>query len=536
VLQTIAPTTPATVAGPPVTFGAFIDGGCDAAALSWSSSDGQSGTGAQFNWTPPSTQCTPTTVSITATATWGRGAPVTSTSVESVMLTPWGRAETPNFTTPVTQLGGTTRIWSPTDSQHACAATMTFPGTELIWDPIAPSQSLVTPLDGGLLVVASECFSEQLIATARRRVVGQSILSDAGTITVDVQANVPPLGASAAFTLVADAGPGLVTGELGLTASCLPQRTTSAVVSVFDGTTLVNSDTFDASGPFTLTVPGGCAGGTRLVVAKLFEDGGFTGAQTQQSVELLDVPVAVGAQSVSQIVASCGEGVHTRVSLAPVDGTCMATETSWKIISGAPVVTISGTGTTFDLQTSSLDFSSAGTQFVVEWGVDAGGSKQVTERRTIDVGVEPFIEVSAHSTPALRREEAALEFDVSLRNTTSCAVDGLSVRIPLSGATPVLESVLVDGVKTSARLDASILVLDGVSVPGDGVVHVRLAARPRMLGTPAAAPVASLNGLIVSMDAPTSTPTGCGCTAAPASAWLIVAGLLVLTRRRRRAE
>jgi MYXO-CTERM domain-containing protein len=216
----------------------------------------------------------------------------------------------------------------------------------------------------------------------------------------------------------------------------------------------------------------------------------------------------------------------------------MATETTWKVLSGPAVTVAEGRGTSLELQTLATDFSGAGGQFVIEWGVDGGGSKQITDRRTIDVGVDPFVQLSVSSSPALHREESTMEFDVTLRNTTSCAVEGLSLSVPLSGASPVLDSVLFDGAKAAAHLEGTTLVLDGVRLSGDGTSHVRLAARAQMLASPSADPTASLNGFVISMRAPEIAPTasGCGCSTTPPGFWFVAAGLLVLARRRRRAE
>lgn len=538
-LQTNAPVVAPETGGAPVTFSAFIDGGCDSASLSWSTSDGQSGTGAQLTWTPPKTVCATTTTTITATATWSRGLPSTTTAQEVVTLAPWGLAEDPVFPAPASQLGGTTVLWRPIGTDHACAMTTGFPGTELVWEPILPGAATVTPLDGGLLVTAAECVGGQLTATARRRVVGGQLLSDAGTIVIDLQANVAPLDATTPFTLTAAGDAGVVFGELSVLATCQAQRALEAQVSVFGaGMTLITDGTFDASGPWSLPVPNGCAGGNFEIVARLFEDGGDTGASDRQTVMLSGTPVAVGAQSVSQLLARCGEGVRSTVSLLPVAGTCAATETSWRQVSGPPLSATSGVGPSFELQTERTDVSMAGERLVIEWSVDGGGGLVATETRTLDVSVDPFVLVSVRSSPVLRREESAYELELTLKNTTACAADGLTLEVPFSGATPVLDSVLVDGVRTAARLQDGALVLDGVGLPADGAVVIRLAARARLLATPSVDPVVSLHGLVVSMTAPDGmpVPSGCGCTSGTDVAGAISLALLVLARRRRRAE
>ncbi len=738
VLQTLGPSAPVYAGGPPVRVSAFLDGGCDLASLSWLSDDGQDSGVAQFDWRPPATVCNAAgaQVTLTATAAWAKRSPPTSTAAQQVTVLPWGTPEVPRFTQPATQVGGTSVTWTPVDSQHACVLSGGFPGTELLWGPIDAGAIPVTALDGGLRIEAPECFSGQVIASARRRVVGEQHgrISDAGLLVVNLTANVPALGAATPFgvTAAVDAGSvfgglsvsascldqrtvsaevsvldgtttvqsgvfavdggwslpvapgcvggrrdivarlledggftgatataqvslaanvpalgattpfmvtaaadaGLLWGGFAVSASCLDQRTLSAEVSVLDGTTTIQSDVFALDGgwsipvtlgcvgerrdivarlledggftgatataqviiaadvpalgattPFMVTaaadagilsggfavsascldqrtlsaevsvldgpttvatevfalgggwslpVPGGCAGGRRDIVARLLEDGGFTGAVASAQVELSVLPVAVGAQGVARTDARCGAGVQAAVSLSPVDGACQATETSWRVISGPALAAASGTGTTFALQSQATDFSTVGQQLVIEWTVDGGGSNLATERRTIDIGVQAFVEVSVRSSPALHLEESAIEFEVSLRNTTACAVQGLKVEVPLRGATPLPGAVLVDGVKATARIDGSTLVLEDLTLPADGRTVVRVGARARLLAIPGAEPIASLGGLLVSTSAPgASAPTGCGCSSTGS---MLAACLLVLARRRRREE
>ncbi len=538
-LQTLAPPSPPYAGGPPVSVSAVIDGGCDPATIAWTSSDGQFGSGAAFSWIPPAIVCAAAglPVSLTATASWGRGAPSTSSSVRQVTVQPWGVPEPPVFPGPAVQAGGTATVWVPLDGGHACDGTTGFPGTELVWDFVDGGGLPVQALDGGLLVGASSlCVPTRVVAVARRQVVGEQLgrLSDAGLLVVDVSPNIVPLDATTPLTVTAAMDAGVASGQLSVTTTCLPQRRLEAEVTVFDGTTPTASARFSTPGGWSLPVPGGCAGGTRDIVARLFEDGGATGAEARATVALDVIPVAVGAQSVGRLEVFCGVGARSTVSLLPVAGACQSAETSWRVVSGPSLNASGGTGSTFELQSTATDFSIVGQQLVLEWTVDAGGTNVATASRTIELDVRPFVEIDVQSSPVLRREEETFQLEVTLRNTTACAVDGLTLEVPVSGAVPMLGSVRVDGRPVPAHLEGSALVIEAVSLPADGRAVVRLDAYARLLSTPGAAPVASLHGLVVSTRAPAAvTPTGCGCTGAQAPSWLAFAGLLLLARRRR---
>jgi hypothetical protein len=297
----------------------------------------------------------------------------------------------------------------------------------------------------------------------------------------------------------------------------------------------VASARFATPGPFTLAVPGGCAGGMREVVARLFEDGGDTMAERRQPLPFGFAPVVLGELAPSELKAVCGAGASGRLSLQPVAGACSSFDARWQQLGGTALEQRAGQGE-IDVQSVARDLSPAGETLTFEWALDGGPGNVASGTRTVSVGVDPFVVVSTRTTPLIRQEESAFDVTVILRNTTSCAVDGLEVRVPLSAATPLAATLRVDGAPHEAIVDGEVLVATGISLPADGQVVLTLGARPRLLGSPSAAPEVSLRGLPVSTLAPaTSAASGCGCSSGHATLVLCIA-ILALVRRRRSAQ
>ncbi|MDP3155370.1 MAG: hypothetical protein Q8N23_22015 [Archangium sp.] len=535
-LQTNVNAQVAPAGGPAVTFNAFIDGGCDPASLSWSTATGQMGSGPAFTWTPPATECNSDggQRAITVTATWLSASPPT-TSVIDVSITPWGAPNAPVFSSPARQASGSQVDYRATDVEHVCSASGDFPGTILEWT-IDAGASQVLGFDGGLRVIAPECavVPGQVTASAVRRVWGDSTgrVSDAGTLVVDVDP-IAALDASTEFFGSVQGDAGVLFGLLKVDAGCLDQRNAFANVTVSSaGAPVAQGDFAVKDGGWALSIPGGCSGGTYEVVAQLFENGAATGATDQGSITLPFTQAGIGALSSERVDVSCGVGARSSLTLLPEPNACAAASFSWRSVSGPALAISSGSGETLELQSEALDFSVVGEQVELEWTADAGAGNSVTATRRIELGVQPFVEVSVKARPPLRREEEAVVLDVMLRNTTECAVDGVSVALPFSGGTPISESILVDGVRATARSTEDGLVVDGVTVPASGVSTIRLSVRSRLLSSPSVAPVASVRGYVVSIAPPSAAPsTGCGCSQVEVSA-LVLAVLMVWRRRR----
>ncbi len=536
-LQTNVSAQVAQAGGPAVTFNAFIDGGCAPATLSWSTANGQTGAGLSFTWTPPATECNSDggQRAVTVTATWSSAAPPTTSVIDVVTVTPWGAPNAPDFVSPARQPSGTQADYRTVDVGHVCSASRDFPGTILEWT-IDAGATRVVEFDGGLTVIAPACavVPTRVNASAVRRVWGDPSgrTSDAGTLVVDVDP-IAPLAASTAFSIGVQGDAGVLFGLLEVDAGCLDERAAVARVTVSSaGMPVARGDFAVKDGGWNLPIPGGCSGATYDVVAQLLENGVPTGASDQGAVTLPFTPAGIGALSSDRLDVSCGVGARASVTLLRAPNTCAASSFSWRAVSGPALTVTSGTGDTLELQSEALDFSVVGEQVALEWTADAGAGNSASATRQIELGVLPFIEVSVKARPPLRREEETVVLDVMLLNTTACAVDGLSVALPASGGTLILDSILVDGLRATARSTIEGPVVEGISVPAAGVSTIRLSVRSRLLSSPSIQPAASLRGYVVSIQPAVGSPaTGCGCSQVEVSA-LVLAGLAFLRRRR----
>lgn len=526
--------------GQPVAFSVAAIGGCQAPTLGWSTSDGRSGTGASFSYQASAAECAGVggTVTVTATATWPFGSPSTNQLTSQLALQPWGAPETPVLQSPATLTGGTNATYVVTGVDHACLGAAGFPGTELAWSVDGGGLDFQV-LDGGLFVSAPRtCVRLTLTASVVRQLAGapSGPRSDAGTLVVNVPPELPPIGPATPFLLTAGGDAGVVFGTVDVVTSCVMNRDLRADVVVARGPDVVSTASVGVPSGWSLPVPGGCAGGDYQVTASLFEDGGFTGAVAGPlTVTFLATPARAGTLSQDRLDVACGTGARASLEVLPVADSCASADLSWRAVSGPALVAAAGQGRTVPLETQALDFSVVGQSIALELTADAGLGNVDVVTRTVELGVQPFLEVAVQASPPLRREEEPVSLEVTLRNPTACAAEGLAVLLPISGARALLDSVRVDGQPATALATADGLVLEGVSVPASGEVHVALLAQPRLLSTARVTPSVSLNGYLVSIASPETTPaTGCGCTALDAPA-LLALGLLVLRRRRPRA-
>lgn len=517
-LQTDAGAGTALAGGAAVGFTASIVGGCSPANLSWSTSDGQMGTGGQFSWTPPLTECTAggRQITVITTATWPTGTPPTTSASQVVTIVPWGAPTPPSFTSGA-QRSGTTKAWLSSGTEHACSTSNGFPGTELVWTNRDAGAASIVDVDGGLIITSPvSCVGYQVSGTARRQVVGETAgrISAPATLAVDILPDTDPLDATTPLLATFDGGIGILFGGLAVDAGCLAERGLEARVTVFNQGAFVVDGGFPViDGGWSLPIPGGCSGGTYEVIAALYQSGTPTGAVAQGSVSLTAAAARVGTLPIDHLDVVCGVGAKASLTLTPDPNACGSVDLTWRATSGPSLVTVSGSGPSLELQSQALDFSAVGQQIALDWVADAGAGNLDVATRTIDLTVQPFLEASVHARPPLRREEEAFTIEVTLKNTTACAVDGLSVTLPLRGGSPVLESLLVDKARATARQTDQGLVIDGVSVPASGSVSIQLSARARLLSSPTLEPVASLNGFVVSSILPIQQPpNGCGCS------------------------
>ncbi len=521
--------------GAQVPFAASVDGGCVSATIAWSTSAGGVGSGALFSLTPPANECSlNASLTVTATATWSAGVPATSQTTQVVSVVPWGAPEAPVFAQNAIQDGGTSVIWTPENAAHVCASAAGFPGTTLLWEVDAGAVS-ATPVDGGLRIDATaQCERGQVVAFARRVVVGEQFnrVSDAGVLVVDVRSSVEPLNAATPFSLVASASAGVASGSTEFTAACMSQRVTSAHVTINEDSAAIASGTFTSPGAWSLAIPGGCAGGAYEVVAQLFEDGGFTGAEARELVTTTATPVAIGALDVERVVAVCDAQEPTNATLLPVDGSCLGADVSWRVISGPEVEMNVGTGAVVPLQLAARDFSSVGQTLVLEFTANGGGANVVTETRSLTVGVNPFIDIGLRSEPVLQREEDGRVIVASLRNDQACGVDGLVVEFSMTSV--AADSVTIDGVPTPIEKTETGFRVSGVSVPATSTTELRFHAGAVLLGGRVSPPLVTLNGEVVSYEFVERTPVRrCGCSGLSGIVLPVWVGVLALLRRRR---
>ncbi len=521
----------AVAGGPPVDFSAAVDGGCVGATISWSTSDGGVGSGPNFTWTPPETSCVPGgDVLVTATATWASGAPATTQQSRVVTIEPWGAPQTPVFPSPAQQDGGTVVLWAPTDSAHECAAAAGFPGTELVWESLDAGGASVQLLDGGALIdAASLCAPTQVVASAYRVVVGEQRgrRSDAGTLIVDVLPARAPLDATTPFVMSAMAASGLARGDTSTSASCLAERNVEALLTIREGVTDLASGRFRTPGPWSLAIPGGCAGGTYEVVAQLLEDGNATGAEARETLTTTATPVAVGALDVTEVIAACGQAAAASVTLQAVDGACAASTVTWRSVGGPPLVVPSGTGEVVPLRLQASGFDAVGQTVALEFTASGGGSNVATETREVRVTAEPFVSVRINRARPLTQQEEVRTVNVSVGNSTACDVSGLAVTV--MGHRLVAESLRIDGQVVPVEVIEGGLRVPSLSLTANAESSLTVQQGPALTGTDV---TVTLNGVVVGETNHAVGTPECGCGVGGGG--LSVLSLLALTLLRRR--
>ncbi len=516
-------------------FALSVDGGCLAPIVTWSSPTGQGGAGASFDWVPPATACDAagTTATVTATVTWPGGLGSSSVAVDTLVL-PWGAPEAPVFPSPAQQRSGTSRDWSPLGATHACETELNFPGTELLW--ALDGGALATPVDGGLRVTApSSCMASTVRFEARRQVIGEQAgrVSPPGELVIELTPDFDALDATAVFSVTALGDGGVLSGELTVAASCLAERSLDAEVVISQAGVALASGRFPVPGPWALQVPGSCSGGQFDVTAALAENGADTGARATAMVTTGLVPVALGLQRPERLEVQCGLGAAGEVSLEPVAGTCSAAAFSWRVVSGPAVEQATGQGATASVQTLARDWSAAGQVVTLEWSADAGAGNALTEQRQLVLGVAPFLSASSRIDPVIVEEQSVFRARATIKNPTACPAEGLQLELQLSGAVPVEGTTRLGGAPVEAAWRDGAVSVEGLSVPAGGEVELELLARPRLLGRPALAATARLNGQLVTLaDAPWVIGPGCGCSGGPGGLGLALLACVLRWRRR----
>jgi hypothetical protein len=164
--------------------------------------------------------------------------------------------------------------------------------------------------------------------------------------------------------------------------------------------------------------------------------------------------------------------------------------------------------------------------------LDAGAGNTAQAERTVTFTGPRFIALETRLTPLEAASEEPLDVELAITNTSACEVDAVSVTLALTGLVPALDSVRSEAGALNASLEGDALLLDPLKLaPLDSRV-VHLSARPRLLATPSVATSAVVRGVPVDLPAGAGVPAGCGCTSTLPLPIVMLAGWLVLRRRR----
>ncbi|MEW6431051.1 MAG: hypothetical protein AB1730_06040 [Myxococcota bacterium] len=532
----ISPGSATVAAGdPPVAFTGGSDAGCSAGTLTWSTTDGQMGSGDAFNFAVPATECSPDGGAYDVSVAWTDQAGHQSSATARVTVAPWGRPEAPAFETPVSQPAGTPKRWSPSNAAHACAMTPGFPDTQLVWAlPTPPAGVSLTPFDGGLEVNAPDfCTAASVSVSAVRVVNGDPIsrASDAGTLTVTIVPAPPPLGANTPFDVGLQVDAGVAFGQFTVDAGCRPLSLLSAEVTlgVPDASIVATTGALPVPGPWSLGIPASCGAGQFELVARLFDDGGFTGAVVRDTVPADSLPVLPGVASPDRLPVSCGLGVRGTLRVESADGGCATPVATWRQVGGPALTQAAYSGTSVDVQSVSKGLELVGERLSFEVDVGDGSGASATGRHEVLLVADPFVEISESTAPFPAQEEEALQVTVRLVNTATCDVSGLEVREALSGLAPAMDTLRLGDAAVTGELVDGTLTVRGVSLAAGEARTLSFRARPRLLSRGTLAGTVFLREQLVSTRPRPGALTGCGCQAADPAPWLL--GLILLALR-----
>lgn len=535
----VSPSTVTVSAGDaPLAFSGGTDAGCAQGTFSWSSSDGQSGSGAAFAWNVPATECNSDGGSFNVSIAWLDMAGHQTSATSAVTVQPWGRPIAPTFDMPATQPAGVPHVWSPTNASHVCESVSDFPGAPLLWTlPTPPAGVTLTPVDGGLEVNAPDfCTSATVSASAVRLVSGNAIsqASGAGTLTVTIIPDPPPLGANTPFDIGLQIDAGVAFGDFTVDAGCRPLSLLSAEVTlgVPDASVVATTGARPVPGPWSLGIPASCGSGQFELVARLFDDGGFTGAQIVTTVPADSLPVLPGITSPATLPVQCGVGAAGTLHVESADGGCATPVATWTQTSGPALAQASYSGTTVDVRTQSTGLDVVGQAIDFDVVVGDGSGVTATGQHRVLLVADPFVEISESTAPFPPREEESVLVTVRLANTTACDVGSLEVREALDGLTPALGTLRLGDVVVPGEFADGTLTVRDVSLAAGETQTLTFQARRRLLAR------GQLNGTVLLRDqvvslrpAAPATASGCGCHASSGSgAWALLLAMLVLAR------
>ncbi|MEW5740417.1 MAG: hypothetical protein AB1938_15920 [Myxococcota bacterium] len=514
----LSPLAPVVTPGTPsVVFTGSTDAGCAGATLQWSTTDGQMGTGNTFTWTVPAAACGADGGTVTVTASYQDPAGHLASASTIVTLPSVAPPSAPVFVMPATQPAGTTQLWSPIDGGHVCDGVSGFPGLTLDWMlPTPPPGVTLTALDGGLeIAVPDFCTRATVTATAQLRVVGEppARASPPGTLTVDIVPNPPPLGPTTPFAINLEVDAGVAMGFFTVDAGCRDPALLAAVVSVgIPDASVVAQQTFtQVPGPWSLPIPPSCGAGQYELLAELLDDGGVTGARVREVVPASTLPILPGIASPATLPVTCGVGGRGQLTVASNPNGCATPLATWRQIGGPALLQSTLVGATVDVQTASMGLEVVGQRLQFDVEVGDGTGLTATGSHEVLLTATPFVELSESLSPFPAREEEAQFVTLRLRNASSCAVDGLTLRETLVGLTPVLTTIRGGGAVTPEWADGT-LTLQNVSLAAGATETISFKAVRRLLTRVELDGSVLLNDQLVSYRPQTPAPvTGCGC-------------------------
>lgn len=535
----------ATAGASPVPFTGGTDGGCAGGAIAWSSTDGQTGSGANFSWAVPPAVCDAAGAAYTVSMSWTGGSGTLLGASAAVHVDPWGAPAAPAFAGGTQPAGGTV-VWAPAAAPHACEGAAGFPGTELTWTwPPPPAGVSLEAVDGGLAVSAPDvCTRATVTASAVSNVVGlPAQASGAGALTVQVVPAPPPLGAQTPFDIALSGDGGSISGVFSVDAGCRPLELLSGEVSLYvpDASVVASTGLLPVPGPWSLEVPASCGQGRFDAVGRLYDEGLDTGAFVSTSVGAPTLPVLPGVASPDALEVRCGAGVVGALHVESAAGGCRTPLATWRQTGGPPLEQSTLEGADVEVRSTSKGLDLVGQTLRLEVTVGDGAGASAAGTHEVRLEVAPFVEIEESMEPFPSREEDSLTVAVRLRNATACDVDGLELRLGVSGLVVALESLRLDGAPVVGEVRDGVLVIQGLGVAGAQTRRVTFNARRRLLGQPEARGAVFLAGQEVSFRGGTAeSPRGCGCGAAGAPAWLALAlvwwGALRRKETRRRRD
>lgn len=539
------PIDPTVTAGDPaVAFVGGTDAGCAGGTWAWSASDGQQGAGPTFSWNVPATECRADGGAFDVSVAWTDPAGRQSIATSRVTVAPWGRAAAPSFPTPAVQLAGTTQVWGSTASNHACASAAGFPGTRLDWTlpPTPPPGVALSAVDAGLEIAAADvCASGTVVASAVQAVIGAPAgqASDAGTLVVTIVPNPPPLGPGTPFDadVQVDVDAGRAFGVFSVDAGCrdLSRLSAEVTLGVPDASIVAREAFTQVPGPWEVTIPASCGAGQFELIARLFDDGGDTGAFVRDVVPAPSLPVLPGLPGPSTLPVVCGVGARGALTVEQAPGGCATPVATWRQTGGPALTEALLTGTTVQVQSASTSLDTVGQVLSFDVEVGDGTGVSATAPHQVRLTAEPFVEIAEAFAPFPAREEESMRVTIHLHNTTACDATGLVLREALDGLTPALDTLRLGAASVTGEWADGVLTVRDVALPAGAAVQVTFEARRRLLARGGATGTVHLNDVLVSTRLPgTPAATGCGCRQADGGGWAVLAALGAVALRRRR--